>query len=68
MLKSSLQRYVERAVSENIKSDVISKKDLTNVITDSLYSLITSSEFITHLGNEFGKRVQSINRSKGKLR
>lgn len=62
MFKSTLEQYVTQAVESNIKSDTISKSELTAVITDSLYAFVTSSDFIDLIDEELAKKMQLLRR------
>lgn len=46
MLKSTIERTVKKAVDDHVRFESVSKDELADILTDVLYSVLTSTEFI----------------------
>ncbi len=46
MLKNTIEQAVKSALDKHINSDTVSKDELADILTDVLYSVLTSTDFI----------------------
>lgn len=60
MFKSAVERHVKRAVEANVKSENITKDELSAVITDSIYNFVSSRDFIDLVDEGLGKKARHL--------
>lgn len=60
MFKSAVERHVKRAVEANVKSENITKDELSAVITDSIYNFVSSRDFIDLVDEGLGKKARRL--------
>lgn len=62
MLKSTIEQTVKIAVDNHVRSESVSKDELADVLTDVLYSVLTSTEFVKSIDENFAKLEKQIRR------